>query len=371
MRAFHPLYLCVLLLLTACSSINTVNSNKDTVLNIASHERVHNAYDKTAAEFDSIKDDKDIAIYAPNLWKRANNQVTRMHDIVKRFHADDQGFFGGPSESKVLSYVMDAQASLDKAKQHSVIARDFLKQPMEDLAFITPKVTEEWQREFQGINRTLTAFILALERNNNLPRHTNNRDKLQARIITLEVKIITAEVYRPLKQQADKLDERLIPITYAKTSQDLAVLNSHISTAPRDTTKINELAETVKQDLLRAEQISQDVSWINRLKSSQREKAVLHYRNKLEALSKKLFDTDNSTLSFTAQIDQLEVMFNDKIATKKVVIEQNVNIESNLIDTQVNAKKPLENKDEEPNNNDAEIPVNLVTNTEENITTIN
>jgi len=371
MRAFQPFYLTLIIFITACSTTNTANINKDTIINVAAHTRVHKAADNTDAKFNVANNDRNITIYAPNLWKKAVYNMNEMRDIVGKFDADDQGFFGGPSESKVLSYISQTQMSVDKAKQHAKIVSDFLKQPVDDITFITPKINDIWQREFQGINRSLNALIRDLEKNNNLQRHTNSKEKLQARISNLEVKIIIAEVYTPLKRQVETLNDNLIPISYAKTSQALAVLNSQIAASPRDTKVIKILAEKVQQDLLRSQHVSKDVDWINRLSSSQREKAVLHYRNSLEKLSKKLFETDTSTLSFSGQIKELEAMFSSQLVTKKVIIDQALTNDKTRIETVIEPEKMITTEKVEVTNVEPETSVHLTKKTEKNIPTKN
>lgn len=324
MRILNITYL-FFILLVGCSSVdsNTNNSNK-TITNIASHQRVTDAVAKTESDYEIALEQK-YDYLAPKTWKKAQKSMTRMRNIVSEFDADDQGFFGGPSEGKVLSYVNSAQQYLDKAKAHQAKASQFLAKPIADMDYLRPSITKPWQRDYSKLEKSLSRLIISFEKNSDINRHTKSKDKLVKSITLLEINIVKADIYEPLNNEFKLLSSRLIPTTYRTTKADLQKLNTTIQTSPRNRAEIDTNALTVKNDLSRAKHISSAVKWINKIPKSQRENIVLHYRNKFESLSKALLKEDLSTYSFTEQIE----IFSNKYAELK---DKNANINTAKIE---------------------------------------
>ncbi|WP_420271267.1 hypothetical protein, partial [Moritella viscosa] len=230
------------------------------------------------------------------------------------FDPNDQGFFGGPSESTVLEDIAEVSNELIKAQKTKTQVTVFLAQPLADIEYLAPKIDTVWQRDFVIINQDLSHIINMIEEDYLVSRQEFERDKLQKKISELEINIVTADYYFPLEDQFNLLNQQLIPLSYNNVSQGLQQLNTIIITSPRDTALLTTTANLITNGIQRAEHITTDVSWINGLDIKQREQIVLHYRTTLEGLGTKFIGQDLSNLSYKAQVQTFELALTAKLA---------------------------------------------------------
>lgn len=107
--------------------------------------------------------DENYAYYAPAHWKKANSAIKKMRKIVAKFDPNNQGFFGGPSESAVIKQIETTQISLDGAKRTKNLVSPFLAQVIENVEYLTPQIDEQWQDEFAGIQVAIVDVIADIE----------------------------------------------------------------------------------------------------------------------------------------------------------------------------------------------------------------
>ncbi len=336
--------LVFLTLITGCASFDkksstTADLQQTKVSNSRLNQRVNDAVTNVEQTYLKAKDE-NFATYAPNTWKSIQKDLVSMRKLVNRFDPNDQGFFGGPSESTVLEDIAEVSDALIKAQKTKAQVTAFLAKPLADIEYLTPKIDNVWQRDFAIINQDLNKIINMIEDDYLVSRQELERDKLQKKISDLEINIVTADYYSPLEDQFNLLNQQLIPQSYNNVSQGLQQLNGIIVTTPRNTSSLTTTASLVKNEIQRAEHVTTDVNWINGLDIKQREQVVLRYRATLEGLGTKFIGQDLSNLSYKAQVQTFELALTAKLAefeTKEVDVVIAENIETTV------ESRPIEN----------------------------
>ena len=336
--------LVFLTLITGCASFDkksstTADLQQTKVSNSRLNQRVNDAVTNVEQTYLKAKDE-NFATYAPNTWKSIQKDLVSMRKLVNRFDPNDQGFFGGPSESTVLEDIAEVSDALIKAQKTKAQVTAFLAKPLADIEYLTPKIDNVWQRDFAIINQDLNKIINMIEDDYLVSRQELERDKLQKKISVLEINIVTADYYSPLEDQFNLLNQQLIPQSYNNVSQGLQQLNGIIVTTPRNTSSLTTTASLVKNEIQRAEHVTTDVNWINGLDIKQREQVVLRYRATLEGLGTKFIGQDLSNLSYKAQVQTFELALTAKLAefeTKEVDVVITENIETTV------ESSPIEN----------------------------
>lgn len=159
------------------------------------------------------------------------------------------------------------------------------------------------------------------------------REKIQDRLLRLEIKTVKNVHYMPLFEQLGQLNQELIPQSYLQVEESLVQLNDTIEQSPRNVEAINNLVAGVENDLTRAKNVSLEVSWINSVNRLQSEDIALRYRNAFEKVAVKLIEKDISSLSFADQMVAFENELNIK-SKQQAASEQKINAEqAALIDT--------------------------------------
>jgi len=258
--------------------------------------------------------------YAPASWKTVNALIKKMRTLVAEFDPNDQGFFGGPSESEVITLIEKTQASLDKALRIKDLVSQYLAQPMADVAYLSPKIQMQWQGELTKINNTIIDVITDIEDEGNTSGFETRRANIQVRILKLEIKMVKRTHYAPLLGQMQKLDQDLIPKSYAQVKEALVKLNDSISLNPRNSEVINNLVSVAESGLARAKSVSMEVNWINSIDSDNSENIALHYRNAFEKLSLSIIEKDVSSHSYAQQMVRFESEINYKLEEQTTVI---------------------------------------------------
>ena len=311
MRILKPIPTVLFLTLaTGCASFEKkvttaaeLQQNKAT--NSQLNQQVNDATTQVEQAYLEAKEE-NFSYYAPRTWASVEENIVAMRKLVNRFDPNDQGFFGGPSESAVLASIADVSTLLSQAHDSKNKVMTFLMQPLADIAYLSPQISEERQREFSSITQDLEQLIDSIDANYVLVKRERARKQLQAKITDLELSIVTAKYYSPLKEQLKFLNRQLIPQSYDKASLGLQQLNVVIAASPRDKAALSEAANTVSNYLKSAEHISADVKWINSLDKNQREEIVLQYRTVIENLGLKFLNQDLSNLSYKAQVSKFE-----------------------------------------------------------------
>jgi len=336
--------LVFLTLITGCASFEkktstTADLQQTKVSNLRLNQRVNDAVTKVEQTYLKAKDE-NFTTYAPNTWKSIQKELVSMRKLVNRFDPNDQGFFGGPSESTVLEGIAEVSDALIKAQRTKAQVTLFLAQPLADIEYLTPKIDNVWQRDFAIITQDLNHIINMIEDDYLVSRQELERDKLQEKIKALEINIVTANYYSPLEDKFNLLNQQLIPQSYHNVSQGLQQLNSIIVTTPRDTASLTTTASLVKNEIQRAQHVTTDVNWINGLDIKQREQVVLRYRATLEGLGTKFIGQNLSNLSYKAQVQTFELALTAKLAkfeTKEADVVIAKNVETTV------ASSPIEN----------------------------
>lgn len=274
---------------------------------------------------------ENYAYFAPAHWKKVNSEIKEMRSIVSEFDPNDQGFFGGPSEVKVLKQINRTQASLDNAQRIKGLVSEYLAQVMVDVDYLSPQIGTQWNKNFTQINSAIADLIADIEDEGKTSGFETRRANIQGRLLQLEVKIVKSTHYTPLFQQWGQLDKALIPLSYLQVKKDLAVLNDAINLSPRNLEKIKDLDAVVENDLTRAKNVSVEVNWINSIDRRKSETIALRYRNALEKLAANLVGKDISSLSFSNQITTLENELDQKLAQITASEEQKYAEQQQLI----------------------------------------
>ncbi|NQZ50773.1 MAG: hypothetical protein HRT95_11545 [Moritella sp.] len=297
-------------LVTGCASFEKSSSvaadlQQDKIINLALNQRVQDAVTQVEQDYLQAKDE-NFSYYAPRTWQSVEQDLVSTRKLVNRFDPNNQGFFGGPSESSVLASIAEVSVQLIQAQKIKHQVTTILAQPLADIEYLTPKVGKEWQRDLSNINHNIIQFINNIEKNRAVSRQQIDRDRIQKKVHDLEINLVNAEYYSPLEKQFHQLNKQLIPQSYNEVFLGLQRLNNVITTAPRDTTALTDTANWIKKDIQSAKHIAADVNWINNLDKNQREEIVLHYRATLEGLGLKFLNQDLSNLSYKAQVTTFE-----------------------------------------------------------------
>jgi hypothetical protein len=257
---------------------------------------------------------ENYAYYAPEHWKKVNSELEEMRSLVAEFDPNDQGFFGGPSESDVIEQIDNTQASLEAAQRIKGLVSQFLAQAMADVEYLTPQIKAQWKNDFAQIKRSISGVIAEIEDEGKTAGLETRRATIQGRLLQLEIKIVKSNVYTPLFKQMGNLNKVLIPRSYSQVKKDLVQLNDTIGLSPRNAELIQKLVAGIDNDLIRARNVSLEVSWINSVNRAKSETIALRYRNALEQMAVNMIGKDISSLSFADQISTLESELNHKSA---------------------------------------------------------
>ncbi len=276
-------------------------------------KRVKESAGKVEQNYQSATNE-NYAYYAPAHWKKVNSELKEMRSLVAEFDPNDQGFFGGPSESDVIEQIDNTQASLEAAQRIKGLVSQFLAQAMADVEYLSPQITAQWQNDFAQINRSISAVIAEIEDEGKTAGLETRRANIQGRLLQLEIKIVKSNVYMPLFKQMGNLNKVLIPQSYSQVKKDLVQLNDTIGLSPRNAELIQKLVAGVDNDLIRARNVSLEVNWINSVNRAKSETIALRYRNALEKMAVNMIGKDISSLSFADQISTLESELNHKSA---------------------------------------------------------
>lgn len=305
-------YLLLFTLLTGCASFEKIsdNSSKSEYSQMSaaatlSDQRVKGATADVEKLYEQAKTE-NYAYYAPDSWEESNRKIKAMEKIVRQFEPDNQGFFGGPSEKTVMAAIQQAQHSIDKAGKTKGLMTDFLAEIFTDIDYLQPLVGTKSNKKFNKITGKVNKLILKVERDGDALKYQAERAELQQKLQKLEIKIVTEKYYAPLKQSLTELDKELIPQTYSKAASSLAMLDSTITKSPRDNLKIQQAANTAKNQISLARFVIAGVKWINDLSGSQTETVVIRYRGAIERLSNNILDKALPPLAFSSQVSELE-----------------------------------------------------------------
>ncbi|QUM76208.1 hypothetical protein HWV00_08225 [Moritella sp. 24] len=347
MRIFKLSHTVILItLVTGCASFEKKSSAdavpqqvqiSDTKLS----ERVDNAASQVEQHYVKAQNE-NYSFYAPSTWQSTQKDIVSMRKLVNEFDPNNQGFFGGPSEREVLASISEVGNALTQAQNTKDQVTTFLAKQLADIEYLTPKIDKVRQREFATINKKLNQLISMIEKEYTLSRQEAYRDKLQKRIHTLEIDIVTADYYSPLEEKFNQLNQQVIPQSYNSVLQELKQLDHTITTEPRNQNALEGAANVVDKNIQSAVHVTTDVNWINSLNKKQREQIVLNYRSTLEDLGLKFLDQDLSNLSYKAQVKTFEVALSAKLA------------EFEVKDTDVTTEK-VELVESKPKNNITEI----------------
>jgi len=256
--------------------------------------------------------EQNYVYFAPDSWRDVNSDVRAMRTLVARFDPNDQGFFGGPSESKVIDKIEEAQEALDKAVRIKQLVSVFLAQQLADIEYLSPQVHGQWQNSLNDINESTADLIADIEDDGSTDGYEKRSSTVQARLLQLEIRIVKSNYYTPLVKKMKKMDQNLIPQTYAKIQQSLQQLNDAIMFSTRNKNIIENIVAKVENDLRRANSVTTEVKWINSINHSESEKIALRYRDALSTAAFNLFSEDISSLTYVEQI----TYFNDALHNK-------------------------------------------------------
>lgn len=294
--------------LSGCASSESTqgsvdNSNAVEVMDEAALaiQKVKALAEHVEQQYDAGKDE-DYVFFAPDSWKKINSAVRSMRTLVAKFDPNDQGFFGGPSESKVTDKIEEAQEALDNAVRIKTLVSVFLTQQLADMEYLSPHVHGQWQNELDDIHESTADLIEDIEDDESTDGYEQSSAKIQARLLQLEIKIVKSNSYTPLVKKMKKLDQELIPETYAQIQQRILQLKDAIELAPREQHILDAIIVKVEDDLRRAINVTTEVHWINSVDRSESEKIALRYRDAIATVAFKLFSKDISSLTYIEQI---------------------------------------------------------------------
>jgi len=325
--------LCVAIILSAaglsgCASTEPTQDNVDNTNDIAVMDEAALAIQKIKAlaehveqQYDAGKDENYV-YFAPDSWKKVNSAVRTMRTLVAKFDPNDQGFFGGPSESKVIDKIEEAQEALDNAVRIKILVSEFLTQQLADIAYLSPHVHGQWQNELDDINESTADLIADIEDDDSTDGYKKRSAKIQDRLLQLEIRIVKSNFYTPLVKKMKKLDQDLIPQTYAQIQQRITQLNDAIVLAPRNQQIIDTIIAKVEDDLRRAINVTTEVNWINRIDRSESEKIALRYRDAIATVAFDLFAEDISSLTYIEQIAYFDNALRNKLNQQQALNEE-------------------------------------------------
>lgn len=345
---------------TEATQSNVHNTNDVEIIDEATLaiQKVKVLADKVELQYESAKD-QDYVYFAPDSWKDVNSAVRTMRTLVTQFDPNDQGFFGGPSESKVIDKIEDAQQALDKAVRIKILVSDFLIQQLDDLAYLSPLVHGQWQSELTDIRESIADLIADIEDDDSTSGYEKHAAKVQARLLQLEIRIVKSNYYTPLVKKMKKLDQDLIPQTYAQIQKSIVELNDAIILAPREQGIIEIIVAKVEDDLRRANNVTAEVKWINSVDRSESEKIALRYRDAIATVAFDLFAEDISSLTYIEQISYFEDAIHHKLAKQKVLNDEQAQLIITLTEQLKAAVVESEQVDELPSIDADVIAVNI------------
>jgi hypothetical protein len=314
--------------LSGCASTESTQDSVDNNNAVAVLDEAELAIQKVKAlaehveqQYDAGKD-ADYVFFAPDSWKKINSAVRTMRTLVAKFDPNDQGFFGGPSESKVTDKIEEAQEALDNAVRIKLLVSEFLTQQLADIDYLSPHVHGQWQNELDDIYESTADLIADIEDDESTDGYEKSSAKIQARLLQLEIRIVKSSFYTPLVKKMKKLDQDLIPQTYAQIQQRITQLNDAIVLAPRERPVIDRIIAKVEDDLRRANNVRTEVNWIKSVDRSDSEKIALRYRDAIATVAFNLFAKDISSLTYIEQIAYFDNALRHKLDQQKVLNDE-------------------------------------------------
>ncbi|KXO07380.1 ATPase involved in DNA repair [Moritella sp. JT01] len=304
--------------LSGCASTESTQQNVHNTNDVVVMDEAALAIQKIKALAEHVEQqyqaakEQNYVYFAPDSWGDVNSDVRTMRTLVARFDPNDQGFFGGPSESKVIDKIEEAQAALDKAVRIKQLVSVFLAQQLADIEYLSPQVHGQWQNALNDINESTADLIADIEDDDSTDGYEKRSTAVQARLLQLEIRIVKSNYYTPLVKKMKKMDQNLIPQTYAQIQQSVQQLNDAIVLAPRKQHIIENIVTKVEDDLRRANNVTTEVKWINSVDRSDGEKIALRYRDAIATVAFNLFSEDISSLTYVEQI----TYFNDALHNK-------------------------------------------------------
>jgi len=318
--------------LSGCASSESTqgsvdNSNAVEVMDEAALaiQKVKALAEHVEQQYDAGKDE-DYVFFAPDSWKKINSAVRSMRTLVAKFDPNDQGFFGGPSESKVTDKIEEAQDALDNAVRIKTLVSVFLTQQLADMEYLSPHVHGQWQNELDDIHESTADLIEDIEDDESTDGYEQSSAKIQARLLQLEIRIVKSNLYTPLVKKMKKLDQGLIPETYAQIQQRIVQLKDAIELAPREQHILDAIIVKVEDDLRRANNVTTEVNWINSVDRSESEKIALRYRDAIATVAFKLFAKDISSLTYIEQITYFDNALRHQLNHKKSLMMSRLNL---------------------------------------------
>ncbi|CED61853.1 Putative uncharacterized protein [Moritella viscosa] len=294
--------------LSGCASTESTQQNVHNTNDVEVMDEATLAIQKVKALAEHVEQqyqeakEQNYVYFAPDSWGDVNSDVRTMRTLVARFDPNDQGFFGGPSESKVIDKIEDAQTSLDKAVRIKQLVSVFLAQQLADIEYLSPQVHGQWQNSLNDINESTADLIADIEDDDSTDGYEKRSMAVQARLLKLEIRIVKSNYYTPLVKKMKKMDQDLIPQTYAQIQQSVQQLNDAIMLAPRNQDIIENIVTKVEDDLRRANNVTTEVKWINSVDRSDSEMIALRYRDAIATAAFNLFSEDISSLTYVEQI---------------------------------------------------------------------
>lgn len=334
-----PLFMAVIISaagLSGCASTESMqasvdNSNTVTVIDEAALaiQKMKALAEHVEQQYDAGKD-ADYVYFAPDSWKRINSAVRSMRTLVANFDPKDQGFFGGPSESKVLDKIEEAQAALDNAVRIKILVSEFLMQQLADIDYLSPQIHGQWQNELHDISESTAELIADIEDDDSTDGYEKRSAIVQNRLLQLEIRMVKSNFYTPLVKQMQQLDQDLIPVTYAQLQQGIAALNDAIVLAPRNQHSIDTVIAKVEDDLRRADNVTMEVNWINSIERSKSEKIALRYRDAIATVALNLFAEDISSLTYIEQIAYFDNVLRHKLSQQQALNDEQAQLITTL-----------------------------------------
>lgn len=334
-----PLFMAVIISaagLSGCASTESMQASVDNSNTVAVIDEAALAIQKMKVlaehveqQYDAGKD-ADYVYFAPDSWKRINSAVRSMRTLVANFDPKDQGFFGGPSESKVLDKIEEAQAALDNAVRIKILVSEFLMQQLADIDYLSPQVHGQWQNELHDISESTAELIADIEDDDSTDGYEKRSAIVQNRLLQLEIRMVKSNFYTPLVKQMQQLDQDLIPVTYAQLQQGIAALNDAIVLAPRNQHSIDTVIAKVEDDLRRADNVTMEVNWINSIERSKSEKIALRYRDAIATVALNLFAEDISSLTYIEQIAYFDNVLRHKLSQQQALNDEQAQLITTL-----------------------------------------
>lgn len=333
--------------LSGCAStesipVNAQNGNVEVMDDAAlAIQKVKVIAEKVELQYQSAKDQNYI-YFAPDSWKDINSRVRTMRTLVQQFDPNNQGFFGGPSEDKVLDKIEDAQQALDRAARIKILVSEYLVQQLADIAYLSPQVRGEWQYELTKIDESVADLIADIEDDDSTSGYEKQSEKIQTRLFDLEIRIVKNKYHTPLITKMKKLDKKLIPVTHAQVQQSLQKLSDAITLAPREQDVIETIVARVEDDLRRANNVTAEVNWIKSIDSSESEKIALRYRDAVATAAFNLFSEDISSLTYTAQVAYFENAMQNNLNHQQVINDEQAQLIMSLTEQLKTALQDLD-----------------------------